>query len=301
MTPRPVHLLLLLAPLVACVKGNNASIEVFSICSPPAAADCKFSAKCDAQPGSEQIVDLSLISADSMILPVEVHNQLANNADANGHVNTNDAMVQQVKVSYGVPGFGVRSITTNLSQTVPATGTAVLALNLLNAGAVADFATGLGGAGSVEAIFDVKLKGVLADNSQFETGTYRVPVVVCIGCLASAYTCDTAGAVPTKFCIQEGQWPANWTCGAPPATFSIGGNIANLTTSNLEVTCNGVAQPIASGSASYSFSGLADGAAYVCTISTQPTGQTCSFDVPAVASGTISGADITNINITCAP
>ena len=55
--------------------------------------------------------------------------------------------------------------------------------------------------------------------------------------------------------------------------------------------------PVAADGAFTFPTGLANGASYAVTVGTQPTGQTCSV---ASGSGTISGANVTNVAVSCA-
>ncbi|WP_158287327.1 S8 family serine peptidase [Dokdonella fugitiva] len=84
-----------------------------------------------------------------------------------------------------------------------------------------------------------------------------------------------------------------------PTTFTVGGNVGGLTGSGLELSLNAGAQtvPVATNGAFTFPTGLANGAAYAVTVGTQPSGQTCSV---ANGSGTISGANVTNVTVTCA-
>ena len=80
-------------------------------------------------------------------------------------------------------------------------------------------------------------------------------------------------------------------------TFTVGGTISGLSGTvilqnnggnNLSKTTNG----------SFTFStALSTGAAYAVTVSTQPTGYTCT---PSNNTGTINGANVTNVSVTCA-
>jgi hypothetical protein len=91
----------------------------------------------------------------------------------------------------------------------------------------------------------------------------------------------------------------NWSGGAPsaPASYTIGGTVSGLTGTvvlqdnggdDLSVTANG----------SFTFATpVADGGSYAVTVKTQPSGQTCTV---ASGSGTVSGASVTNVAVTCA-
>ncbi|MBX3689056.1 proprotein convertase P-domain-containing protein [Dokdonella sp.] len=87
------------------------------------------------------------------------------------------------------------------------------------------------------------------------------------------------------------------TCTAA-ATYTVGGNVSGLTGSGLVLSLNAGAQslPVAADGAFTFPTGLANGASYAVTVGTQPTGQTCSV---ASGSGTISGANVTNVAVSC--
>lgn len=286
------------ALLGGCMKPNNASIEMVRICYPPDAGSCSYSEKCGAQYLGNQIVDIDMTG--SLFLAVEVQNQLPDNKDeSSGRGNTNNARVQQVEVSYSGAGFAVGSVTNDLQQAVPANGTAVLGLEILGVGPRADFLEAIAAGDSVDVIANVTLKGVVG-GSDFETGAYRVPITVCRGCLASAFVCADPAQSVTAVCPNRGQWPAKIACGEGPATYTVGGAVTNLTGSGLVVTCNGTDYPVAARAVNWKTSAVPDGTSYVCLIGTQnqPSGQSCTI---ANANGTISAANITNVNVTCAP
>ncbi len=299
MTVRPVHVLLLLAPLAGCMRPNRASVEVYSICSP--SDDCTFKAKCDMQYMGNQIVDLDLTG--NISLAVEVHNQLTNNANEDlGQANTHDARVQQVVTSYSAP-FAVASATTDIQQIVPANGTSVLGIELLDAAAYADLAAGVGAGLSVQVIADVKLKGILADGSKFETGEYRVPVQVCRGCLAVIFPPCLPPNVASA-CLNYGQWPATAVSCLPPGGggttgYTLGGAVTGLTDTNgLTITCNGAVVAVAAGDTTWETTDRFDtGIAYTCQITTPaPTQPGCAL---SNATGTVGGINVTNIDLTC--
>jgi len=81
-------------------------------------------------------------------------------------------------------------------------------------------------------------------------------------------------------------------------SYTIGGSITGLTADGLILKNNGGDDiSVASGSTSFSFTTqVANGGEYSVTVSTQPTGLSCSV---ANASGTVSSADVTDVAITC--
>jgi len=174
---------------LACTVGNNASVEVYGICVPP--DKCTFGGKCDTYAMDPPILDLTTSPTRVLWLPIEVRDQLANNADPSvGRVNTNDAFVQEFEVDWKdaalPPQIG------RIQQTVPTDGSSVISIWLTPPAAVGRY------------VADVRMRGIYANQSHFETATFEVPVVVCAGCLAAQATC-------TKPCPDVGQWP--FTCG----------------------------------------------------------------------------------------
>jgi hypothetical protein len=95
------------------------------------------------------------------------------------------------------------------------------------------------------------------------------------------------------------EWCLVPTTSGGPTTFTVGGNVAGLTGAGLVLSLNAGAQslPVAANGAFTFPTGLANGATYAVTVGTQPAGQTCSV---ASGSGTISGANVTNVAVTCA-
>lgn len=84
----------------------------------------------------------------------------------------------------------------------------------------------------------------------------------------------------------------------PPATtFTLGGTLTGLATSaSVVLQFNGGSNTTVSANGSYSFaSAIPSGTAYTVTVSTQPSGQTCTV---ANGSGTVS-ANVTNVAVTC--
>jgi predicted secreted protein len=83
-------------------------------------------------------------------------------------------------------------------------------------------------------------------------------------------------------------------------TFTVGGNVSGLAGSGLVLQNNdGDDLPIAADGSFTFATALVDGSGYAVTVLTQPTNlsQTCSI---TNGSGTIAGADISNVTVTCA-
>lgn len=85
------------------------------------------------------------------------------------------------------------------------------------------------------------------------------------------------------------------TCSAN--SYAISGSISGLTASGLKLKNSSEVLTISSGSTSFALSTqVAFGGAYAVVVDTQPTGQTCSL---TNASGTMSAANVTAVQVTC--
>ena len=78
-------------------------------------------------------------------------------------------------------------------------------------------------------------------------------------------------------------------------TYSVGGNVSGLTGS-VTLQNNGGDDIIKTTNDGFTFPAQADSSVYAVTVSSQPTGQTCSV---TNGSGTIAAADVTNVAVTC--
>ena len=109
--------------------------------------------------------------------------------------------------------------------------------------------------------------------------------------LSPSTTQDYASAYGVTFTNDE----------VPPATYSVGGTVSGLTGS-VTLQNNGGDDIIKTTNDGFTFPAQADSSAYAVTVSSQPTGQTCSVtggDNNNIGSGTIAGADVTNVAVTC--
>jgi hypothetical protein len=81
-------------------------------------------------------------------------------------------------------------------------------------------------------------------------------------------------------------------------TYSVGGTVSGLTGTGLVLQNNGGdTLPVAAAATAFAFATeLEVGFSYVVTVSTEPTGQTCTV---SNGSGTISDADVTDVAVTC--
>jgi hypothetical protein len=209
---------LALAVLAAgCTVDNSASIQPSRICSIP--DSCSFEETCDAQPIGVLALDVSL--QDEMFLGIEVHNQLQNNEDLSvGRVNTHDAELQTYTTEYETSGGVVAPSTSgNAQQLIPAEGTAVVGIFPITAPLGAALQLQIPASTPfapvyAEVIAKVRLKGIFKDESDFETGEFRIPIRVCNGCFLIP-TCEDTAQVPTA-CGGIGQEPQGAvTCVTP--------------------------------------------------------------------------------------
>ena len=80
-------------------------------------------------------------------------------------------------------------------------------------------------------------------------------------------------------------------------SIQIGGAVSGLASgNNLTLQLNGADDQVLTGNGSFSFTPIADGSTYSVTVSSQPTGQTCSV---ASGSGTLAGSAVTNVAVSC--
>ena len=84
----------------------------------------------------------------------------------------------------------------------------------------------------------------------------------------------------------------------PVATsYTLGGTISGLPSSGLTLTADGQSVSPAAQATSFTFpSAVATGTAYSVTVTTQPAGATCAV---SNGSGTVSGGNVTNVQVTC--
>ncbi len=83
--------------------------------------------------------------------------------------------------------------------------------------------------------------------------------------------------------------------GPPSTTYSVGGTVAGLTGS-VTLQNNGGDDIIKTTNDGFTFTAQVEGSDYVVTVSSQPTGQTCTV---TNGSGTNITADVTNVSVAC--
>jgi len=133
---------------------------------------------------------------------------------------------------------------------------------------------------------------------------------------SSAFVFPTALAGGTAYSVAVQTQPSGLTCsvsngsgvgqGTPvtsvsvncqAATYTIGGSISGLSASGLTIGVAGQSLPIASGATSFVTTPIATGTVYSVVVQSQPTGGSCS--VTSNGSGTLSGANVTSVGISC--
>jgi hypothetical protein len=177
-----------LAPLAlflaaGCGMDNFASVQFFEICYPPAPTDgvCLYPASCTNTLLGRPLVDVG--GAFSFELPIQLNNQLKSNADpSTGRVNTNDAHVEKYTITYGVPWAGFPGTVSLANDTVPADGNTVVLVEVLPNVTVTQLLA-VTPLAPTTIVADVVASGRYDSGDTFETGTYRIALDVCSGCL----------------------------------------------------------------------------------------------------------------------
>ncbi len=176
---------------------DRATVQIQHVCSPP--DTCAFDEGCDAQYISWPTLDRTASPTDTVILYLQVENQLPDNSNANtGRLNTNDAHVDEAIVEYeGVP---LPKITAGMNLRVAAGSTSVVKVEVIPTAIGTALAAFTG-----ELLANVRLGGYFDDGTRFETGDFAVTVRVCAGCVG--LSCAGGPTCPPN---SEGQLPV--TC-----------------------------------------------------------------------------------------
>ncbi|MFA5960486.1 MAG: hypothetical protein WC785_08205 [Tatlockia sp.] len=85
------------------------------------------------------------------------------------------------------------------------------------------------------------------------------------------------------------------TCSSNAQTYTVGGTVSGLS-GTIVLANNGNTVSVTSPGTTFTFPAQANGSTYSVTIQTLPAGQTCAV---ANGTGTISGANVTNVTVTC--
>jgi hypothetical protein len=121
------------------------------------------------------------------------------------------------------------------------------------------------------------------------TATMNSTTFVSLGFTPGTYvTTLTNGAVSDTVTINVGPT-------SPTAFYTVGGSVSGLTGS-VTLQNNVGDDIIKTTNDGFTFTAQAEGSDYAVTVSSQPTGQTCTV---TNGSGTLAGADITDVVITC--
>lgn len=209
------RLLLLVLAAVAGCSVKTPSVALSTICAPDDAVACTFSSTCSAQ--FLGLVSVDVAVTQTLLLFIEVHNQADNNADpAVGRINTHDAYLQQVDISYSGGALAIPGTVERMQSTVPAEGTAVVGIFPIPASAGLT-AGSLGPGTSTTVLATIKVKGIFGDGTTFEAPDYEVPVEVCNGCHPTTVCVDDTTTPPTikapkGICPQDGQRPYIAAC-----------------------------------------------------------------------------------------
>lgn len=222
---------LALALLVAasCTTKNDASIELAAICSfPDDATKCAFSETCDKiLLGTPWVATRWSASAPnsldvlgSLVLPVQVNNQLKSNASESDYrVNTHDFTLEEFRLSFSsTPSLSLPARTFKLNQLVPADGSTVAFVKVIPEETMAlidaaNLTTMYRSAFAPNAHVDVELKafGHTRDGRNIETEPWVVPVEVydvdVPGVAVRSFdpTCPGTTTTVTGICPQPGQ------------------------------------------------------------------------------------------------
>ena len=119
-----------------------------------------------------------------------------------------------------------------------------------------------------------------------------------------AVTVKTQPGAPSETCTVSngsGTMPANDVNGVSVNctvdTFTVGGSLTGLFSgASVVLQINGSNDRMLTTDGNFVFPALADGTAYAVTVATQPTGQACTVNN---GSGTLAGANISNVTVSC--
>jgi hypothetical protein len=138
-------------------------------------------------------------------------------------------------------------------------------------------------------------------------GSFTFPTALADG-TAYVVTVGTQPSSPTQTCAVTngsgtiaGANVTNVVVTCTTNTYTVGGNVSGLVGSGLVLQLNGANDLPISADGSFTFpTALADGTAYAVTVGTQPSSpaQICAV---TNGSGTIAGANVTNVAVTCQP
>jgi hypothetical protein len=214
MKTRALFLVPLLA-LLGCAAKTNAPIEVVALCAPPDDPKvCSFADECDAQYIGWSAIDLD--ETNFLWAIIQVNNQAANNGNTDiGRVNTADAWVQEARVEFSGANVSESRYPILGTAYVPADGSSVISVLAISEAVAAEFAALVPPLGTIDVVGTLRLRGVYADTTEFETGDFEIPIRVCRGCVGALVGCPEAGDVVFTCPPNPGQLPARTACAAP--------------------------------------------------------------------------------------
>lgn len=135
----------------------------------------------------------------------------------------------------------------------------------------------------------VTANGTIAFNTALKSGaSYTVTVL-------TQPTGETCAATAGSGMVSNSN--INVAVACTPMSYTLGGSVSGLLTGQSVVLQNNGTSTTVSANGTFAFSApLASGTSYAVTVSTQPTGETCTA---TNGSGTVSGANVTNIAVAC--
>ena len=191
--------------LSGCVLDNYASPEFYGICAGPTpdatSGACIYSSTCGMYMSSYWY---DPASPYGLVVPMEIFNQLPNNADVTAlRVNTNDAVIEQWEFDYvvGSPGSYAtfQSSTSGTSVVVPAGSHIVVEVPVVPAGLAVVLPA---------FIVNVRAVGRYLDDRTFETAPFGVQVYQATyvpptlsSCTGYVAVCPQPGQASTPGCV----------------------------------------------------------------------------------------------------
>jgi hypothetical protein len=215
MIARRLIALTLVAGLAGCVP-NYASVRLFGLCFPPTPntdGSCSFAATC----GALWLGDLEANvgygpTGGTLVWPIQIDNQLPDNADRSGGTNTNTAWIEKYLIKYtDEAGLGLPDVTVEVTTfPVEAASSAVVIVPIFPLAISTNLAGALAANSSVQVKAEFKAQGHYGSGDKFETGTFTAVVQACrgTGCVASVTStavCPAATPTLAGACPQGGQ------------------------------------------------------------------------------------------------
>lgn len=180
MKTRTLALAALAAALCGCPQADHASLEFYGICAGPkpdtstTAGGCTYSSTCALYALFHYWYDPAVLA--QMVVPIEMFNQLPNNADlSSGRVNTNDAVIQQWRLEYDMGGGVTLPVAVQDNFTVPAASHKTALVPVFPTSVNALMRTLPAG---TEITVSVRAAGHYLDERTFETGPFKLPAGV---------------------------------------------------------------------------------------------------------------------------